>query len=212
MRADGGCFTRLFWKRKREPAGDIPPDQAPIREILRWGIDHPGISHALPNVKRDSWSLAIDGDVESPQRYSWGEFQALPQVESISDFHCVEGWSVLAQKWRGVRFKTIQEAAKPKEGAKYALFGCADGYTTSLPLSELQGDDIILAHGLNGEDLSQPLGGPMRLVVPQKYAYKSPMWVTRITFSAEDELGFWEKGYYSNSADIWTNDRYRKDA
>jgi DMSO/TMAO reductase YedYZ molybdopterin-dependent catalytic subunit len=91
---------------------------------------------------------------------------------------------------------------KPRAGVKYALFECADGYTTSLPLSDLQGGDNVLAHRLNGGDLSQPFGGPMRLVVPQKYAYKSPMWLTRITFATRDKPGFWECGYYSNTADV----------
>ncbi len=204
----------MFWRRKKaEPAaGKMPPGQSPIPGILRWGIDHPGITNILPNVSRDSWSLVVDGEVENPLKFGWAEFLALPQVESVSDFHCVEGWSVLAQRWRGVLFATIQEQAKPKPGVEYALFGCADGYTTSLPLSDLKGGDVVLAHSLNGEDLSQPLGGPVRLVVPQKYAYKSPMWVTRITFAARDTPGFWERGYYSNTADVWKDDRYRADA
>jgi len=190
----------------------MPPGQSSIPEILRWGIDHPGITHVIPNVSRDSWSLIVDGEVEKQLKYGWAEFLALPQIESVSDFHCVEGWSVLAQRWRGVLFATIQEQAKPKLGVEYALFGCTDYYTTSLPLSELKGKDIVLAHSLNGEDLSQPLGGPMRLVVPQKFAYKSPMWVTRITFATNDTLGFWERGYYSNTANVWKDDRYRADS
>jgi DMSO/TMAO reductase YedYZ molybdopterin-dependent catalytic subunit len=204
----------LFWRRKKaEPAaGKIPPGQSPIPGILRWGIDHPGITHILPNVPRDSWSLVVDGEVEKPLKFSWAEFLALPQADSVSDFHCVEGWSVLAQRWRGVLFSTIKEQAKPKPSVEYALFECADGYTTSLPIKELKGNDIVLAHSLNGEDLSQPLGGPMRLVVPQKYAYKSPMWVIRIIFATHDTPGFWERGYYSNTADIWKDDRYRPDA
>jgi DMSO/TMAO reductase YedYZ molybdopterin-dependent catalytic subunit len=200
----------MFWRKKKiaETTSELPPDQAPIPGIMRWGIDHPGITHKLPIISRENWSLTIDGEVETPLTLSWKEFLALPQAEVVSDFHCVEGWSVLKQRWGGVPFTTIQGQAKPK-GAEFAWFECADGYTTSLPLNDLQGGDVILAHRLNGEDLSQPLGGPMRLVVPQKYAYKSPMWLTRITFSKRDKLGFWERGVYSNTADIWKNDRYR---
>jgi len=190
----------------------MPPDQAPIPEILRWGIDHPGITHVLPVVSKEAWSLTVDGEVESPLFLKWDDFLALPQVESVSDFHCVEGWSVLRQRWSGVLFKTIQERVKPKEEVEFALFECADGYTTSLPIPDLQGKDVLLAHKLNGEHLTQPLGSPMRLIVPQKYAYKSPMWLTKITFSTHERLGFWERGYYSNTADIWNNDRYRPDA
>jgi DMSO/TMAO reductase YedYZ molybdopterin-dependent catalytic subunit len=203
----------LFWRRKQEkPRGEMPPDQAPTPGILRWGIDHSGITHVLPVISKEEWSLTIDGEVEAPINLRWVDFCALHQVESVSDFHCVEGWSVLKQRWGGVLFKTIQEMVKPKKGVEFVWFECADGYTTSLPISDLQGDEAVLAHSLNGEDLTQPLGGPMRLVIPQKYAYKSPMWLTKITFATRDKLGFWEKGYYSNTADIWTNDRYRPDA
>jgi DMSO/TMAO reductase YedYZ molybdopterin-dependent catalytic subunit len=204
----------LFWRKKtlEGPRGELPPNQALIKNILRWGIDHPSITHMLPVIEKKDWSLTVDGEVEEPLKLSWDDFMALPQVEVVSNFHCVEGWSVLAQRWSGVLFNVLQERVKPKRGVEYAWFECADGYTTSLPLSDLQGGDILLAHKLNGSDLSQPLGGPMRLVVPQKYAYKSSMWLTRITFSSRDKLGFWERGYYSNTADVWTNDRYRIDA
>lgn len=202
----------MFWRKKKtaESRSELPPDQAPIPGILRWWIDHPGITHSLPKISRENWSLVIDGEVEAPLTLRWKDFLSLPHVEVVSDFHCVEGWSVLKQRWEGVLFSTIQDRVKPKS-VEFAWFECSDGYTTSLPLKDLQGGDVILARRLNGEDLSQPLGGPMRLVVPQKYAYKSPMWLTRIAFSRQDKLGFWERGYYSNTADIWRNDRYRTD-
>ncbi len=111
-----------------------------------------------------------------------------------------------------IDFGTLQNSAnivKPKFNAKYVWFECADGYTTSLPLEDLSRDDIILAHKLNDQDLSQPLGGPVRLVVPEKYAYKSPMWIIQISFIKEKRLGYWESGIYSDTADVWKNDRYR---
>jgi DMSO/TMAO reductase YedYZ molybdopterin-dependent catalytic subunit len=200
----------MFWRKKKQPEkSELPPNQSPTPGILRWGIDHPGITHDLPNVTKEEWELTVDGEVESPINYSWINFQTLPQVEIISNFHCVEGWSVLNQRWGGVCFRNLTKQVKQKTTAMFALFTCYDGYTTSMPLSELQGDDIILAHRLNGEDLSQPLGGPVRLVVPEKYAYKSAMWLNKITFLTRDRLGFWERSGYSNTADPWENDRYK---
>lgn len=201
----------MIWSKKRQPNNRLPPDQVSIPRILNWGVDHPGITRTLPDIKKGEWKLTVDGEVEFPLSLSWGEFLALPQADSISDFHCVEGWSVLSQHWSGVLFKTIHEKAHPRN-AEFAWFECADGYTTSLPLADLQGDNVIIAHRLNGEELQQSLGGPVRLVVPDKYAYKSPMWLTRITFSNRDKLGFWERGYYSNTTDVSKNDRYRSDA
>ena len=99
---------------------------------------------------------------------------------------------------------------KPKPTAQAATFECADSHTTSLFLSELAGDDVLLAYKLNGADLEEGLGFPLRLVVPSKYAYKSALRVTRINFTRGKELVFWEHHGYSDSADVWKNDRFRK--
>jgi DMSO/TMAO reductase YedYZ molybdopterin-dependent catalytic subunit len=201
--------TVVSFSKKKPSESPLPPDQRAVPAILRWGVDHAGIVSDLPVIERSRWRLTVDGDVENQLDLDFEAFLSLPRAESVSDFHCVEGWSVLDQRWEGVRFRDLLEAAKPRPSARLAWFECADGYATSLPLGELSGDDVLMADRLNGEDLSQPLGGPVRLVVPRKYAYKSPMWLTRITLMAEDRLGFWEKGYYSNTADPWRNDRYR---
>jgi len=205
-----GCLSELFWRRKKdEPKARLPPRQRWVPRILGWGVEHPSIARTLPEVEKAEWSLEVSGEVENPQAFNWDEFMALPQTESVSDFHCVETWSVKDQRWEGVRFGDLLDEVKPTRDAKYVSFECYDGYTMSLPLEDLTGDDIVLAHRLNGEPLPQPLGGPMRLVVPHKYAYKSAMWLNKIVFMKRDKLGYWEAGAYSNTADPWLNDRYR---
>ena len=146
----------LFRKEKKEKP-KLPPDQRWIDHILGWGTEHRGIAPTLPEVDHESWRLNVQGLVENPREYNWAEFMALPLVESVSDFHCVETWSVMDQKWEGVRFKTIMDKAKPEKKARYVLFTSYDTYTTSLPIKELEGDDILLAHRLNDEPLPQPL-------------------------------------------------------
>jgi DMSO/TMAO reductase YedYZ molybdopterin-dependent catalytic subunit len=186
----------------------LPPNQTPIKKLLRWGIDHPGITRSNPKIDLKTYTLTIDGEVETPIKLSWADLLKLPMVESESDFHCVEGWSVLGCKWEGIRFKQVAELVKPKENAKYVTFGCADGYTTSLTMEELSGDDVLLAHRLDGKPLEEGYGFPLRLVVPSKYGYKSALWVTSITFTSKKELGYWEKRGYSDVADVWANDRF----
>jgi len=188
----------------------LPPGQRRIKSLLRWNIDHPGIIPENPEISLDQWTLTISGEVENPIRLRWDDFAKLPAVESLSDFHCVEGWSVQDCLWYGVRFQTLAELVHPKESARYVFFKCADGYTTSLPLEDLLEDDVLLAYKLNGEDLPVPLGGPMRLVVPKKYAYKSALWVVELIFTRERRLGYWESRGYSDTADIWRNDRYAR--
>jgi len=165
---------------------------------------------SIPKFDPQSWSLTVDGEVEKPLSLNWKSILSLPSVVSVSDFHCVEGWSVLDNRWEGVAFETIVNMVFPKDNAKYVFFTCDDGYTTSLPLAELLGDDVFLAYKLNDKPLQPEHGAPLRFVVPKKYAYKSAMWLRRITFTSKGKLGYWEKRGYSDTADPWKNDRYTR--
>jgi len=188
----------------------LPPNQHPTERILRWGIDHPGIASANPHLKLETYMLTIDGEVENPIRLTWNDFMKLPKTVSISDFHCVEGWSVLDCKWEGVSIREIEKLVKPKDVAKAVTFESADSYTTSLFREELSGEDVLLAYKLNDLVLEEGYGFPVRLVVPSKYAYKSALWVVHLQFTRGKALGFWERRGYSDSADVWKNDRFRR--
>ena len=188
----------------------MPPGQKAIKRILRWGTDHPGIVSDNPHLKLEAYTLKVDGEVEKPATLSWAEFAALPSVVSVSDFHCVEGWSVPDCRWEGVRISEIERLVKPKEAAKAVTFECADAYGTSLFREELAGDDVLLAYKLNGEPLEEGYGFPVRLIVPSKYAYKSALWVVHLRFTRTKELGFWERRGYSDNADVWKNQRFNR--
>ena len=141
----------------------LPPGQSSTDRILRWGVDHPGITSENPHLKLETYTLTVNGKVKKPVKLGWHDFLQLPQVESISDFHCVEGWSVLDCRWEGVRFRDLEMLVKPLHTAQAVTFECADNYTTSLFRSELSGDDALLACKLNGEMLDEGLGFPVRL-------------------------------------------------
>ena len=188
----------------------LPPGQKWIDRILRWGVDHPGITPDNPKFNPESWKLTVDGEVENPVVLGWRELLELPAHESVSDFHCVEGWSVTDRKWFGVRFSSLTAIVKPKPNARHVFFTCMDGYTTSLELADLLEDNVILAYKHDEEYLEESLGAPLRLVVPKKYAYKSAMWLEKITFMKTKKLGYWEQRGYSDTADIWKNDRCAK--
>ena len=197
-------------QKSKTKLGKLPPGQKPIKRLLRWGTDHPGITPSNPKIDLETYTLEISGEVEKPVKLRWDEVLKLPKVQSVSDFHCVEGWSVLNCKWMGVRFSGVIELVKPKETARFVTFECADGYTTSLSMTELSGEDVLLAYGLGDRPLEEGTGFPLRLVVPNKYAYKSALWVTKIRFTAKKELGYWEKLGYSDTADVWKNDRFAR--
>ncbi len=188
-------------KSQRPQRDRLPPRQRAVAElrVIDLGVQ--------PAFDPDTWRLEVGGLVRTELRLSWQEYLDLPRVRRVADFHCVEGWSVLECRWEGVLLGAIAEAAKPQPDAHFVYVESEDGYSTNMPLDVAMDDDVLLADRLNGEPLPEKFGGPVRLVVPKKYAYKSAKWVRRIEFISEDRPGYWELRGYSNTADPWTNDR-----
>jgi len=163
---------------------------------------------SVPKFDPETWRFEVEGLVENPVKLTYAEFLALPKTVRVSDFHCVTGWSRLDNRWEGVAFKTICELVKPLEEARFVTVVAEGEYTTSLPIEELLDDDVLLAYSLDGKPLEPEHGGPLRLVVPKKYAYKSAKWVRKLRFTEERELGYWEALGYSDTADPWKEERY----
>jgi DMSO/TMAO reductase YedYZ molybdopterin-dependent catalytic subunit len=184
-------------------------------EVRNWPVLDLG---EQPDIDRKKWKLEVGGLVENPFTLDWEQFLALPQVEDVSDFHCVTAWSRHDNRWVGVRFKTIAELAVPKDEARFVLCtgydfmpGTYIPYTTNLPLERAVDDDVLLVHGWEGRPLPQEHGGPCRMITPKLYAWKGTKWIRKIEFFASDRKGFWEVRGYSNSAEPWFNDRYSTD-
>jgi len=180
----------------------IPPAQ---RQVQDFPVLHIG---DIPKFDAKTWDFRIEGAVKNPLHLSWEEFLKLPKSLTISDFHCVTGWTRLDNRWEGVLFRDVTRLCNPKPEAHAVSVLCDGGYYTSLPLSGLMQDDVILAYQWNGLFLEPSHGKPLRLVVPPKYAYKSAKWVRKLRFTKIQEIGYWEARGYSNTADPWTEDRY----
>jgi DMSO/TMAO reductase YedYZ molybdopterin-dependent catalytic subunit len=179
----------------------LPPGQ---HQIEHFPVLHVG---SIPRVALAEWDLRIEGEVREPKRLTHQQLRALPSVIDLSDFHCVESWSLFDIAWQGVRFSDLADLAGPTDRARSVTIGCDGGYTTSLPIEDMMRPDVLLAWGMNGDDLSPEHGFPLRLVAPHKYAYKAAKWVRWIRFTYEEELGYWEQRGYSNSADPWREER-----
>jgi DMSO/TMAO reductase YedYZ molybdopterin-dependent catalytic subunit len=180
----------------------VPPNQ---RVTSGFPVLHYG---GVPRFDAKKWDFVVEGLVENLVRLTHAEFLNLPKITDVNDFHCVTGWSRLDNKWEGVAFKTIFDLVKPLKEAKFVTIVAEGEYTTSLPLKDLLDPDVILAYKLADKPLPPEHGGPLRLVVPKKYAYKSAKWVRKLRFTKEQELGFWETRGYSNTADPWKEERY----
>jgi DMSO/TMAO reductase YedYZ molybdopterin-dependent catalytic subunit len=210
---------RFFEKIKGTPAQNDPRPlgagpanrhgmpQVPVGQTVthKWPVLDLG---RQPEVPLDRWQLVVDGAVEAPQRLSWKDFLALPQITEVSDFHCVTTWSKLDVPWEGVPLAAVIALARPKPEATHVMTHAYDGYTTNLPLEEALKDDVLLVHHALGEPLPVEHGGPVRAITPQLYAWKGAKWINRIELLTRDRPGFWEERGYSNTAHPWRNDRY----
>jgi DMSO/TMAO reductase YedYZ molybdopterin-dependent catalytic subunit len=187
--------------RPRVPPGQIRTD--------RWPVLHAG---SVPlELTPSTWSLSLHGEVDRPRTLSYPELLALPPKEITCDIHCVTSWTKLDMRWKGVPFTTLAELVGPRAGVEFVVMECEQGFTTSLPLAALRGDDVLVAHTVDGDALPPEHGGPVRMLVPQRYFYKSAKWLRGLKFVREDEPGFWEVRGYSNVADPWTQMRYTLD-
>jgi DMSO/TMAO reductase YedYZ molybdopterin-dependent catalytic subunit len=181
----------------------IPPGQARTR---KWPVLHYG---SVPQVAREDWRLEITGLVETPLSLTWEEFQDLPRIMVFSDFHCVTRWSRLGNLWEGVSTRTVLELAGIKPGARFALpMGYDQGWTTNLPLSDLLAADALFADTHDGEPINADHGGPVRLVVPQLYGWKSAKWIKGVELAAVNRPGLWEQGGYHDRGDPWNEQRF----
>jgi DMSO/TMAO reductase YedYZ molybdopterin-dependent catalytic subunit len=180
----------------------IPPGQ---HQDKSWPVLHAGSVH---KTDFSTWKFKIWGLVEEEIELSFKEFMGLPKVNVFSDIHCVTTWSKLNNLWEGVRTSAIKDVVKILPEAKYVLVHAHKNFTTNLSLEDFFAEDVLLATMHNGHNLSSKHGGPVRLVVPRLYFWKSAKWVTGLEFLAEDKRGFWESNGYHNHGDPWTEERY----
>ncbi|MFX1476406.1 MAG: molybdopterin-dependent oxidoreductase [Promethearchaeota archaeon] len=184
-------------KNPRLPPGQRWISEFPVRTVER----------SPPVFNPDTWTLTIDGEVDTPLTLSYAELRALPTTTQTSDFHCVEGWSVPDNRWEGIRLNVLAARVRPRPHALYVTFHAEHGYASGIPLEMALADDVLLAWSRNGTNLSVDDGWPLRLVVPRLYAYKSVKWVRRITFTQDVELGYWEQRGFHQEADPWREQR-----
>ena len=196
---DGG---RREKEKKARAEGRLPPGQS---LTIKWPVLHAG---GVPRFDAASWDFKINGLLEEPLRLTWEEFRTLPKTEVTSDFHCVTRWSRLDNRWKGVLFTEVLELVKGKTGAEYVLVLAEEGYTANLPLKDLERPDVLFAFEHDDKPLPAEHGGPVRLIVPQLYAWKSVKWVRGLTLLDHDELGFWERNGYHAYGDPWKEQRY----
>ena len=189
-------------------AGDNARVPAGQKQVTNFPVLDLGIK---PEVTTDAWQLQVFGLVEKELLLNWADFQALDHITDVSDFHCVTRWSQLDMDWQGVRVRDVLAMAMPHTNAKFVTMHGYDGYTTNLPLEALLDDDVLLAHSVLGSPLTKEHGGPVRMVVPKRYAWKGAKWLKAIELHEHDKRGFWEVRGYHNEAFPFQEQRFSED-
>lgn len=206
-------FRRREDQKRLDQEGRLPPGQSLTQKfpVLHYG--------PVPGFNPATWDLRVWGEVETPVRWSWDEFQKLPRRKINMDLHCVTRWSKFDTDWEGVSLKDLIDSGliQPKASARHVLQHAEYGFTVNLPLEVILQDNFLLATHYNGEPITPEHGYPLRGVIgaiPERrdlktpYLWKGAKWLRGLEFLAEDQLGFWEQAGYHNEADIWKEERF----
>lgn len=181
----------------RLPPGQYETDAMPVLDL---GKGKP--------IDLNDWSLELTGLVKTAIKLDFGEFSRLPGIKLFADIHCVTTWSKLSTNWEGVSARTLAALAAPEPKAAFVLIHSSDGFTTNLSLQDFLAEDVIFALKYEGAPLPHRYGGPVRLVVPRLYFWKSAKWVSKVEFLERDQKGYWEQRGYHNHADPWKEERH----
>ena len=198
-----------FFDRNRAAleAKGYDPSRLPPGQYLtdRFPVLHVG---DVPKYGPGQWDLTINGLVERPLTLSGDELRALPSVTLTTDIHCVTKWSKFDTSWTGVRVRDLLDRAGVKPEATHILAHAEHGYTANLPLADVLHDESLVVYAYEGEDIEPIHGGPVRLLIPHLYFWKSPKWLRGIELRSSDTPGFWEQNGYHMYGDPFREQRY----
>jgi DMSO/TMAO reductase YedYZ molybdopterin-dependent catalytic subunit len=185
----------------------LDPARLPPGQYLteKWPVLHAG---TIPHTDLATWDFRIFGEVEEPLTLTYDELRELPATDVTVDIHCVTRWSRFDTSFRGVHWRELAKRARPKPTARFVVAHAEQGYTSNVPLELLEEDESLIAYEADGEPLAPEHGWPLRLVVPQRYFWKSAKWLCGIELTSTDRPGFWERYGYHNDADYWKEQRY----
>ncbi len=195
------AIGKFFQKPDSTPTNRTPPGQYLTNgfPVLTYG--------ETPALTRKTWELRVWGLVKEAT-FTFADLLAMPQHQFTQDFHCVTRWSKLDVQWTGVRMVDFVKQIDLNPEALYVMQHCYGGYTTNVTLADFLKEDNFFAHTLFGQPLPADHGGPVRVVIPHLYAWKSGKWIHGLEFGDREELGFWERNGYHRRGEPWAEERY----
>jgi DMSO/TMAO reductase YedYZ molybdopterin-dependent catalytic subunit len=206
MRASVEIVFRSKAEKKVIDAGHDPARLPPGQYLTeKWPVLHAG---SIPSTDLVAWDFMVSGELESPIRLSWDEFNRLSRTTHTQDIHCVTRWSRFDVTFEGVHWSALEELVKPLPSARFVVAHAEEGYTSNVPIAFLRDRLSLLATHADGAPLTPEHGGPLRLVISGKYFWKSAKWLRGIELTADDRPGFWERYGYHNDANPFEEERY----
>ncbi|MSP78459.1 MAG: sulfite oxidase-like oxidoreductase [Dehalococcoidia bacterium] len=184
-------------RKARVPPGQFLTEKFPV---LTYG--------STPKIDLRTWRFRLFGLVDEERELTWQQMMALTKVMLTADFHCVTQWSRFDNAWEGIAAKDLVAMMHPKPEATHVMVHCYGGYTTNLPIEVLREEESIFTYKHDGKDLPPDHGGPMRLIIPKLYGWKSAKWVNGMEFMKGDKPGFWELRGYHMHGDPWEEERF----
>lgn len=185
----------------------LPPGQGLIRTPENW----PVLGENAPREDGAPWMIRVTGAVERPIEISLDELKARPRKEIVTDIHCVTRWSKFDRSFSGFALMDLIAEAGPTGDAKFVRFisRSEHAHDTSLTMNLCEDLQPLITFDAEGEPLAEEHGGPVRMVTPGRYFYKSVKWLEEIELRAENKLGYWEAGPgYHDNADPWAEERF----
>ncbi|MGV0024291.1 sulfite oxidase-like oxidoreductase [Phormidesmis priestleyi] len=192
---------KFFQKPGADVSEHVPPGQRLTNgfPVLTYGN--------TPVVDRDTWQLKVWG-LAKEKTFSWSDFMDMPQSSFTADFHCVTTWSKLDVQWAGIKVTDFMKFVEVDPQAVHIMEHCYGDYTTNISMDDFLREENFFAHTLFGDPLPPDHGGPMRLVVPHLYAWKSAKWLNGLEFLNHEALGFWERNGYHRRGEPFAEERY----
>ncbi len=192
---------KFFQKPDPELQDRVPPGQHLAKgfPVLTYGD--------TPVVEVKSWQLRAWG-LATEVTFNWDDMMAMPQSNFTADFHCVTTWSKLDVQWTGIKVADFMSHVELDPKAAHLMEHCYGGYTTNIAIDDFLREENFFAHTLFGDPLPTEHGGPLRLIVPHLYAWKSAKWLNGLEFLDHEALGFWERNGYHHRGEPWAEERY----
>ncbi len=183
--------------KKRLPPGQYLEKRFPVLS-----------AEPTPDINLPDWKLSFSYNNEIMAEIDWNSLIKIESTEFTKDIHCVTRWTKFDMNWRGVSVQNIIKSLGIEVPSDWVMIGSSTGYTTNLPTEDLLREFTLIAYEYEKKPITPEHGGPIRLLVPHLYFWKSAKWVSSISFIDEDKPGFWENYGYHMYGDPWKEQRY----